>query len=68
MTDKEKRLTKAIFQMKVLDYFVMSNDPDRETLGKIYKTAKKLDEISFLKEEISNYKEVWADFDKGLYA
>jgi len=65
-TAKEKRIATSIFQMQVLDYFIMANDPARYTLHKIYKMAIKYNQLDWIKSQFKSYSDVWIDFDKGL--
>lgn len=44
-----------LFQMLVLDYFILANDPTEESLSKIRARAEKLGQVEWLKENFTNY-------------
>lgn len=56
-----------LFKLNVLEYFIMSSDPARHNLAKIYRKACDLGIREWLHEAQSGYDDLWIDFDNGHF-
>jgi hypothetical protein len=50
-----------VFQMAVLDFLMVTNDPSRENLQTLYKIATKLDLVSWYEETAHVTSDILAD-------